>query len=85
MMGMRSYGFIPICDNEVNSSYNRVWGLQDNFFMLLAIISTGGFLFVVPMEPWFVTARAMYLRAGIDKYIGGCSRDLDNLHLFSVA
>ena len=57
MMGMRFYGFIPICDNEVNSSYNGVWGLQDHFFTLFAIIGTGVILFVVPMEPWFVMAR----------------------------
>jgi hypothetical protein len=84
-MGMRSYGFIPIWVNKVSSSSDWVWCLQDDFFTLLAIISTGEFLFVEPMESWFVAARAVYFRTRIDKYIGGCSGDLYDLHSFSVA
>jgi hypothetical protein len=84
-MGMRSYGYIPIWDNQIDSSSNWVWGFQDNLFTLFAIISTGGILFGVPMEPWFVTTCAMYLWLGDDKYIGGWSGDFYDLHLFSVA
>ena len=84
-MGMRSYGFIPIWVNEVDSSSNWVWCLQGNFFMLLAIISTVSFLFVKPMESGFVMARAMYLQAGVDNHIGGFSGGLYNLHSFSLA
>jgi hypothetical protein len=69
----------------VSSSSDWVSGLQDNFFTLLGIISTGEFLFVEPMESGFVAARAVYFRTRIEKYIGGCSGDLYDLHSFSVA
>jgi hypothetical protein len=40
---------------------------------------------MVPMGPWFVSARAMYLQAGVDKYIGGWLGDFDNLQSLSGA
>jgi hypothetical protein len=55
----------------VSSSSDWVWGLQEDFFTLLAIISTGEFLFLEPMESGFVAARAMYFQTKIDKDIGG--------------
>jgi hypothetical protein len=68
---MRSYGFIPICFNQIDSSSGRVWGFQDDFFTLFALIITGGFLFMEPMELEFVAARTVYLRAGVDQGAGG--------------
>ncbi len=48
----------------------QVGGLQDDFFATFLLISTGGFiLFLVPMEPWFVTACAVDLQAGVDQSI----------------
>jgi hypothetical protein len=32
MMGMRSYGLIPISVNRYNSSSSCFWGFQDDFF-----------------------------------------------------
>jgi hypothetical protein len=70
-MGMRSYGFILICFNQIDSSSGWVWGFQDDIFMLFAFISTGGILFAVPMKSGFVAACAVYFQAGVDKYIRG--------------
>jgi hypothetical protein len=86
MMGMKSYGFILICIDCIDSSSAWVWGLQDTFFALFVLISTVGFLlFMIPMEPWFVSACSMDFRTRVDELIRDGSGEFDNFHPFSVA
>jgi hypothetical protein len=60
-------------------------GLPRPFFALFALISTGVCcLFVIPMEVWFVMARAVNLQAGVDYFVGDGPVEFDNFHPLSV-
>jgi hypothetical protein len=62
------------------------WAFQDDFFVLFALISTGvGYLFMIPMEPWFVSACPVDFRTRVNKLIWDGSGKFDNFHPFSVA
>ena len=49
------------------------------------LISTGGVLFVIPMEMGLMAASPVDLRARIDDNIGFFFGEFNNFHLFSVA
>ena len=63
---------IPIRVDQVDFLSEPAGCLENDFFALFALISTGVFiLFVVPMEPWFVSACSVSFQARVDK----CIRD----------
>jgi hypothetical protein len=84
-MGMKSYGFIPIRFYWIESPPDRIGGLQDDFFAIFTLISTGGVLFVIPMEMGLMAASPVDFRARIDDNIGVFFGEFNNFHSFSVA
>ncbi len=82
---MKSYGFIPIRFYWIESPPDRIGGLQDDFFAIFTLISTGGVLFVIPMEMVLMAASPVDFRARTDDNIGVFFGEFDNFHYFSVA